>query len=200
MKEKKAFSIEDLSRRSGLSVRTVRYYMQQGLLPGPDTAGKYASYSQRHLDHLAMVQRLKSMHLPLKEIRHLIANMSRADMQRLLAMQERMALEDVQYKISKARTAPEDEDKADAGEDRDLSSAKDYIEDLARRQARVKRIAESPTVYAQPAQAAQVPERWSKIRLAEGVELSVREQESRALRKEIEMLIAAARKIFGKGA
>ncbi len=185
------FSIEDLARRSGLSVRTVRYYMQQGLLPGPDTAGKYASYSQHHLDHLTMVQRLKGLHLPLKQIQRLIANMPREDMRQLLEMQDKMALKKLSIK-------------ADAWQDlgEDLSSAKDYIEALASRQARVRHIAESPPAYAQTHEGhpqAQVAERWSKIRLAEGVELSVREQESRALRDEIEKLMAAARKIFGKG-
>ena len=184
------FSMEDLAKRSGLSVRTVRYYMQQGLLPGPDTAGKYASYSRRHLDHLAMVQRLKRLHLPLKEIQHLIANMSPGDMQQLLAMQDTIAL--------KRLALRDDEVLYDREEG--LSSAKDYIEGLARRQARVKHIAESPSVYAQQAAPAPgSPERWSKIRLAEGVELNVREQESRALRDEIGLLIEAARKIFGKG-
>jgi DNA-binding transcriptional MerR regulator len=181
------FSIEDLAQHSGLSVRTVRYYMQQGLLPGPDTAGKYASYSRRHLDHLAMVQRLKRLHLPLKEIQHLIATMSPGDMHQLLHMQDQMARKKLSIK-----------DQA-LGID-GISSAVDYIEGLARRQARVKHIAESPSVYAQPpAPAPGSPERWSKIRLAEGVELNVREQESRALRDEINQLIAAARNIFGRG-
>lgn len=183
------FSIEDLARRSGLPLRTVRYYIQQGLLPGPDTAGKYASYSQRHLDHLAMVQRLKRLHLPLKEIQRLIARMSPGDMQQLLHMQDQMALKKLSIK-----------NQADGIDG--ISSAIDYIEGLAGRQARVKHIAETPTAYAQPAHGfpqSQVPERWSKIRLAEGVELSVREQESRALRDEIDQLIAAANNIFGKG-
>jgi DNA-binding transcriptional MerR regulator len=183
------FTIEDLARRSGLSVRTVRYYIQQGLLPGPDTAGKYASYSQRHLDHLRMVQRLKGLHLPLKQIQHLIANMSREDMHQLLHMQDKMALKKLSIK--------EETHGIDG-----ISSAVDYIEGLAGRQARVKHIAESPPAYAQTHQGlpqSQQPERWSKIRLAEGVELSVREQESRALRDEINQLIAAARTIFGRG-
>ena len=139
--KQKTLSIEDLARHSGLSVRTVRYYMQQGLLPGPDTAGKYASYSHRHLDHLAMVQRLKRLHLPLKEIQHLIANMSPGDMQQLLAMQDTMAFK---------RLARRD-DEVLYNREEGLSSAKDYIGGLARRQARVKRIAESPSVYAQQA-------------------------------------------------
>ena len=53
---------------------------------------------------------------------------------------------------------------------------KDYIAGLAQRQTRMRHIAESPPVYGQPATGDKpVAERWTKIRLAEGVELSVRE-------------------------
>jgi len=57
----KRYGIADLARRSGLSVHRVRYTMQAGLLPGADTAGKYASDSQRQLNHLGMVHRLKGL-------------------------------------------------------------------------------------------------------------------------------------------
>ena len=184
--KQETLSIEDLARHSGLSVRTVRYYIQQGLLPGPDTAGKYASYSQRHLNHLQMVQRLKRLHLPLKEIKHLIASMSPGDIERLLAMQNEVAFRQMASKPHAGEST-----------EKELSSARDYIEDLAMRQERVRHVAEQPPAYTQPQ--SDIPERWSKIRLAEGVELNVREQEARALRKEIDLLLETARKIFGKG-
>lgn len=187
------YTIEDLAKRSGLPVRTVRYYMQQGLVPGPDTAGKYASYSSRHLDHLRMIQRLKGLHLPLKEISHLITNMSVEDMRHVLHFQEVLAFSD-----------ENSTGKTNLKKNSDITSAMDYIEGLAQRQGRVKRIAEEPTMQyvlsePNPAPSTQ-PERWSKIRLAEGVELNVREQESRALRKEIALLIESAKRILGKNA
>lgn len=187
---KEEFSIEDLAKRSGVSVRTVRYYMQQGLVPSPDTSGKYASYSQDHLDHLLMVQRLKRLHLPLKEIRHLIASISREDMSQMLGLQDEMV-------FNKSLSLSKD---GEVRKNREISSAKEYIEGLAKHQQQVKRIAEEPRSYTQPGlRNLQVPERWSKIRLAEGVELNVREQEERALRKEILMLIESAKQIFSKG-
>ena len=191
------FSIEDLALRSGLSIRTVRYYMQQGLVPGPDTAGKNASYSRRHLDHLCMIQRLKRLHLPLKEIQHLIANMSTEDMQNLLT---NMSTKNMQQLLTNQdKNLKKKETEHYKGE---LSSPMDYIEGLARRQERVKHIANQPSYYGQRnANMTQEvrPERWSKIRLAKGIELQIREQESRALRKEIDQLIQAAQHIFGKG-
>jgi DNA-binding transcriptional MerR regulator len=44
------FTLEELEKMSGLPIRTLRFYIQEGLLPGPDTRGKFARYSQKHLD------------------------------------------------------------------------------------------------------------------------------------------------------
>jgi DNA-binding transcriptional MerR regulator len=81
-------SIEDLENHSGLPVRTLHYYMAEGLLPGPDKRGKYASYSQEHLDRLDLILILKELHLPLKEIRALLENMTPAEIQHYLDDQE----------------------------------------------------------------------------------------------------------------
>ena len=62
-------TLEELADQSGLSIRTIRYYIQVGLLDGPDTHGKFASYSPEHLDRLELISRLKERtHLPLEEI------------------------------------------------------------------------------------------------------------------------------------
>ena len=65
-------SIEDLAKHSGLSTRTLHYYMSKGLLPGPETHGKNASYSQEHLDRLDLILILKELRLSLDEIKALL--------------------------------------------------------------------------------------------------------------------------------
>jgi DNA-binding transcriptional MerR regulator len=65
-------SIEDLVKHSGLSTRTLHYYMSKGLLPGPETRGKNASYSQEHLDRLDLILILKELRLSLDEIKTLL--------------------------------------------------------------------------------------------------------------------------------
>ena len=65
-------TLEDLAVQRGLTLRTLRFYRQEGLLPGPDTRGKYARYSQQHLDRLELIRRMKDLRLPLQEIRQLI--------------------------------------------------------------------------------------------------------------------------------
>lgn len=63
------FSIEELAERTGLSIRTIRFYISEGLLPSPQARGRNAGYVQEALDRLILIQRLKDAHLPLKEIR-----------------------------------------------------------------------------------------------------------------------------------
>jgi DNA-binding transcriptional MerR regulator len=68
------FKIGELSARSGVPVQTIRFYVTQGLLPGPlKTQRNMGWYSQLHLDRLALVQQLQSdRFLPLKTIRLLV--------------------------------------------------------------------------------------------------------------------------------
>ncbi len=58
-----------LAEESGVSPRTIRYYVQQGLLPSPGTRGPSTRYDRGHLDRLQLIKRLQRQHLPLAEIR-----------------------------------------------------------------------------------------------------------------------------------
>jgi len=53
------YSLEDLANETGLSPRTIRHYIAQGLLPGPESLGRNAWYSEDHLDRLKCIQILK---------------------------------------------------------------------------------------------------------------------------------------------
>jgi DNA-binding transcriptional MerR regulator len=61
--------IGDLAQRAGVSVRTIRYYINEGLLPPPEVRGRYTYYSDNYLYRLELIRRLKDAFLPLKEIR-----------------------------------------------------------------------------------------------------------------------------------
>jgi DNA-binding transcriptional MerR regulator len=63
------YSIGELADRAGVSTRTVRYYVSEGLLPPPVVAGPNSRYNDAHLERLAIINRLKEQYLPLKEIR-----------------------------------------------------------------------------------------------------------------------------------
>lgn len=63
------FTIEQLALEADTSVRTIRYYTQEGLLPPPDARGRYALYTAAHRDRLKVIQRLKDAFLPLWAIK-----------------------------------------------------------------------------------------------------------------------------------
>jgi DNA-binding transcriptional MerR regulator len=79
------YSIADLARLSGLSVRTIRYYLALGLLPASRESGPGAHYGDGHLDRLRLTKRLQAQHLPLAEIRRRLAELSDADVAGLVA-------------------------------------------------------------------------------------------------------------------
>ena len=60
------YSLAELTTEAGVSIRTVRYYISEGLLPPPITAGPRSYYAQSHLDRLRLIDRLKSNYLPLR--------------------------------------------------------------------------------------------------------------------------------------
>ena len=64
--------LTELADRAGVSIRTVRYYIQQGLLPKPEARGPGAHYKEEHLDRLLLIKRLQREHLPLAEIRRVL--------------------------------------------------------------------------------------------------------------------------------
>ncbi len=67
--EPASFDINELAAAAGVTTRTIRYYVQQGLLPSSETRGPGARYDRAHLDRLVLIKRLQAQHLPLAEIR-----------------------------------------------------------------------------------------------------------------------------------
>ncbi len=66
-------TLEDLASLAGVSSRTVRFYIQQGLVSRPEGAKRGAFYVRRHLEQLLMIRRWTDAGLSLDRIRELIA-------------------------------------------------------------------------------------------------------------------------------
>jgi DNA-binding transcriptional MerR regulator len=75
----------ELTAAADVSVRTVRYYIAEGLLPPPEGSGPVSAYNQGHLDRLRLIQRLKEAYLPLKEIRRRLSGLSDDEVRSILA-------------------------------------------------------------------------------------------------------------------
>ena len=63
------YAIGDLAELAGVSRRTVRYYVQEGLLPAPLGVGRGNHYGPEHLDRLLKVKALQEKGHTLDEIR-----------------------------------------------------------------------------------------------------------------------------------
>lgn len=69
----KLLQIGDVAERVGLSLRTVRYYEEQGLLtPESRTAGGFRLFSERQVDRLALIKQMKPLGFTIQEMRELL--------------------------------------------------------------------------------------------------------------------------------
>ncbi len=183
-----ALTIEELADRTGTPVRTIRFYITEGLLSGPGTRGKAATYSDDHLLRLRLIRQLSERHVPLAEMRAMLARLSREEAQALLAAEEEQAMQREQ-----AAQAP---------------SPKDYLATLLSQARAARQSAPPPTPRASPAPPVPLPassyqpsppvapappkEVWQHWELAPGVELHVRADAAERQRRLIERLLWAA--------
>ena len=68
----KIFSIQALADRAGTTRRTIRYYVQRGLLPRPEGGGRGHYYTEEHLRRLAIIKKWRRQGVPLEKMRELL--------------------------------------------------------------------------------------------------------------------------------
>lgn len=165
-------AIGELAKAARVTRRTIRYYIEVGLIPPPSGEGRGALYGEDHLRRLTLIRKLQTMRLSLDEIRERLATEP--------AVWEQIADE------SPAANALEVRSEIQAPE-----GAADYIRRL---RSRVESYApeageksRTPTSYD--------AEQWTRIVLDPDVELNVRRRGSRIDRR-IAKLIMEARRIF----
>lgn len=66
------YNIETLASLSGLSRRTIHYYVQRGLLEPPEGGGRGSFYTDSHLRSLKRIQELASQGVPLFHMKALL--------------------------------------------------------------------------------------------------------------------------------
>lgn len=67
------YQLSELCALVDLPIRTVRYYVQQGLVDRPDGETRAARYGQNHLDQLLLIKKWTAAGLSLDRIRELLA-------------------------------------------------------------------------------------------------------------------------------
>ena len=212
-------TLSELTEAAAVSVRTVRYYIAEGLLPPPEGAGPGTAYSQGHLDRLWLIQRLKEAYLPLKEIRRRLSGLGDGDVRMLLAE------EDDQVPLNALS-------ESEASYDASLAGARDYLALLESRERyqtepMALQFQSAPVAAARPepasgieparsrgpratsvAPARKLPEReetatspapelWHRIPLGDEAELVISDRVYARHRDRIDWLVRWARKVFG---
>jgi DNA-binding transcriptional MerR regulator len=181
-----SYSLSELTALAQVTVRTVRYYIAEGLLPPPVGAGPHARYTRRHLDRLLLIARLKDAFMPLKEIRRRLQGMSDAEIHE--------AAHDTTMATSRAAPPPEMQ-MAEAPD-----SAADYIGRVLREQA--------PPYTASSAQSSRsravrrrepVPEAsWRRIPITDEAELLITDEAHHRRRDQIEAALDWLRRILNE--
>jgi DNA-binding transcriptional MerR regulator len=208
-------TLGELTDTAGVSVRTVRYYIAEGLLPPPDGAGPASAYRAGHLDRLRLIQRMKDAYLPLKEIRRRLAGLDDAAVREALTREEALAAghEDAQWDAS-------------------LAGARDYLALMETRQAyRTEPLPLDVNFEAPPAPSlpsmdhgprparskpprpsgvfpARAPQRakteadgepplWHRLRLGDEAELVISDRVYARHKDRVDWLVRWARKVFG---
>ena len=166
----------ELSDKANVSPRTIRYYIQQGLIPAPETRGPGSHYGPEYVDRLRLIKLLQHAHLPLSEIRRRIEKLQPDEIKRIL------------------ETEP----------DPQPTSASEYVQRVLSEGASIVNVPEPllpiPPPMNREGQAPKTPgvarSQWERFTLAPDVELHMRRPGTRAGNRLIERLLEAARKIF----
>jgi DNA-binding transcriptional MerR regulator len=183
-----SLTIEELAEQAQTSVRTVRYYITENLLPGPGSRGKGAAYTEEHLQRLRLIRRLTERRAPLAEIRDVMARVTDDEVRALLAEEDARAqtLDATQAVSPKAYIAAL-LDRAHAPQT--PSQRKPQRASYAPTTAPLRVPPPPQTPPTSPASGATQASAWRRVELAPGVELHIAEEAERRYRPFIERLL-----------
>ncbi|MFN8541039.1 MAG: MerR family transcriptional regulator [Thermomicrobiales bacterium] len=198
----KYYRLNELTDATGVTSRTIRFYIAEGLLPPPQGAGPASVYTSAHRDRLRLIGLLKDQYLPLREIRRRLATLTDAQVRAELQAQPQLQELPEEVAMSPAPPSPP----LSAPPSPPGNSAADYLDSVLNRDARPAAPRPSaPPAYFPPAPQPSTPaptptptrEQWERIALADGIELHVRD-DRRQERILLEALIRQARKLLGE--
>jgi DNA-binding transcriptional MerR regulator len=175
-----SLTLTELAGRAGVTPRTVRYYIQHGLLPAPGAAGPGAHYDRSYVDRLRLIKRLQKAHLPLAEIRERLSDLGAEEVRQLVSEPEPV--------------------------EPTTDSAAEYVRAVLEERAPSYPPANYPSAPAAPAayapREATYPtsqrSQWERIVLDPDIELHVRRPLSRAKNRALQALMDHARTLFEK--
>jgi len=210
------FSISELAREAGVSVRTIRFYINEGLIPPPEVRGRNTLYTEDYLDRIELILRLKEAFLPLREIRQKMQGLSADAVRDLLgkADQVRQSAASSSQRYRKINEAEEEGTPQKEIND-EAESAAEYIARILESRNITPRSLNQPQPVPAPAglrqnqnqlslshpapsstPAFQPQTTWQRIIIAPGIELHISQPILLEKRAEIQRLIDVAQQLF----
>jgi DNA-binding transcriptional MerR regulator len=179
-----SYDLNELSDQAGVTPRTVRYYIQQGLLRSPGSPGPGAKYDEGHLLRLRLIRRLQREHLPLSEIRRRLESMRHDDVRKALESPtvRSPVVEYVERVLSERKAEPR------FGGARSFLSAQ-----VPAPAAKMRAAAPMPPIGPH---AGAERSQWDRVSLGPDLELHVRRPLSRAHNKIVEKLLDYVRRLL----
>ena len=194
-------SINELSALSGLSIRTIRFYQSQGLVPTAGREGPGTRYPEATLARLKLIVRMKREHLPLAEIRKRLLALDDETILRLAAGPEPAPAPDTALEYVRALLAQSD---PAAGAPPVQSRPVLYAR---RMQGTETETLPAPPAFSNfanegpPSAPTREPERsqWERIGLSPDIELHVRRPLSPRDNKTVARIVRLARELIEEG-
>jgi DNA-binding transcriptional MerR regulator len=195
------YSLTELADLAGVTPRTVRYYLSQGLLPVVGVGGPGAKYDDSHLARLRLIRRLQREHLPLAEIRTRLDTLADAEIMDLAETASEPPSDSAIDYIRRITTG--DRQTASLASRRMPTPMPSMSEAPPSRVSRAMPALSAPSVPAVPARdvPTEVPSRatrsqWERVDLGPDVELHFRRPLTRPTAKRVDRLIEIARDLF----
>ena len=128
MSSRELMQIGEVAERTGLSLRTIRYYEEVGIVePSARSQGGFRLYTEADVARLRVVKRMKPLEFTLEQTRELLGILDRlADASPSLAKAERVTL------LAKLREYHAAADTREAVLQAQLATIREFSADLAR--------------------------------------------------------------------
>ena len=213
MSDDERYSITELADLAGVTPRTVRYYLAQGLLPAVGQTGPGSKYTPGHLARLQLIRRLQAEHLPLAEIRRRLETLGDEEIRDLVGASQPAPPPDTALEYLRTVLGG-----SVAGRTLARPDVRPMMPALQKTGARsstgpivppaplaAMSVAEAPVEPIDPSPSAAPADptvrpsdrsQWERIVLAPDVELHIRRPLPRAQNKQVERLVTIARELL----
>jgi DNA-binding transcriptional MerR regulator len=169
-----SYSLNDLVDATGIEARTIRSYIERGLLAGAQARGRAATYSKEHLSKLRVIKSLRRArpNIGLSEIRILLQGLNPEQIQALASGSITAATRAID---ESAEPEGDDSSRVEAAEYSEISRQINWEHSAAKLTGaeRLVRLLRDASGFMPPTPTSKV-EGWLRIVVTPDVELSVR--------------------------